>query len=128
MNFPKELKYSKTHEWIRYEGDVAFIGISDYAQHALGDLVFVNLPEPGDELVMGEALGDVESVKAVSDIFSPVSGTVLEINEELLDSPEKINEEPYEAWFVKVGDITETEELLDADAYEALAEEEEANA
>ncbi len=128
MNFPKELKYSKTHEWIRYEGDAAFIGISDYAQHALGDLVFVNLPEPGDELVMGEALGDVESVKAVSDIFSPVSGTVLEINEELLDSPEKINEEPYEAWFVKVGDITETEELLDADAYEALAEEEEANA
>ena len=128
MNFPKELKYSKTHEWIRYEGDTAFIGISDYAQHALGDLVFVNLPEPGDELVMGEALGDVESVKAVSDIFSPVSGTVLEINEELLDSPEKINEEPYEAWFVKVGDITETEELLDADAYEALAEEEEANA
>lgn len=127
MNFPKELKYSKTHEWIRYEGDAAFIGISDYAQHALGDLVFVNLPEPGDELVMGEALGDVESVKAVSDIFSPVSGTVLEINEELLDSPEKINEEPYEAWFVKVGDITETEELLDADAYEALAEEEEAN-
>ena len=118
MNFPKELKYSKTHEWIRYEGDAAFIGISDYAQHALGDLVFVNLPE----------LGDVESVKAVSDIFSPVSGTVLEINEELLDSPEKINEEPYEAWFVKVGDITETEELLDADAYEALAEEEEANA
>ena len=74
MNFPKELKYSKTHEWIRYEGDTAFIGISDYAQHALGDLVFVNLPEPGDELVMGEALGDVESVKAVSDIFSPVSG------------------------------------------------------
>ena len=128
MNFPKELKYSKTHEWIRYEGDAAFIGISDYAQHALGDLVFVNLPEPGDELVMGEALGDVESVKAVSDIFSPVSGTVLEINEELLDSPEKINGEPYEAWFVKVGDITETEELLDADAYEALAEEEEANA
>ena len=128
MNFPKELKYSKTHEWIRYEGDAAFIGISDYAQHALGDLVFVNLPEPGDELVMGEALGDVESVKAVSDIFSPVSGTVLEINEELLDSPEKINEEPYEAWFVKVGDITETEELLDAESYEALAEEEEANA
>ncbi len=128
MNFPKELKYSKTHEWIRYEGDEAFIGISDYAQHALGDLVFVNLPEPGDELVMGEALGDVESVKAVSDIFSPVSGTVVEINEELLDSPEKINEAPYDAWFVKVGDITETEELLDAESYEALAEEEEANA
>lgn len=128
MNFPKELKYSKTHEWIRYEGDEAFIGISDYAQHALGDLVFVNLPEPGDELVMGEALGDVESVKAVSDIFSPVSGTVVEINEELLDSPEKINEAPYDAWFVKVGNITETEELLDAESYEALAEEEEANA
>ena len=120
MNFPKELKYSKTHEWIRYEGDAAFIGISDYAQHALGDLVFVNLPEPGDELVMGEALGDVESVKAVSDIFSPVSGTVLEINEELLDSPEKINEEPYEAWFVKVGEITETEDLMTAEEYEAF--------
>ena len=86
---PKELKYTKTHEWVRYEGDAAFVGISDYAQHALGDLVFVNLPEPGDEVEAGEPFGDVESVKAVSDLFSPVSGEVLEINEELLDALEK---------------------------------------
>ena len=127
MNFPQELKYSKTHEWIRYDGDDAYIGITDFAQHALGDLVFVNLPEPGDEVEAGEPLGDVESVKAVSDIFSPVSGTVEEINEELLDSPEKINEAPYDAWFIKVSGITDTEELLDAAAYEELAKEEEEN-
>jgi len=123
---PKELKYSKSHEWVRYDGDEAYIGISDYAQSSLGDLVFVNLPEIDDQIEMGEAFGDVESVKAVSDIMSPVSGTVLEINEELLDSPELINESPYDAWFIKVGDITETEDLLDADAYDAFVEEEEA--
>ncbi|MBR6503401.1 MAG: glycine cleavage system protein GcvH [Firmicutes bacterium] len=124
---PKELKYTKTHEWVRYEGDAAFVGISDYAQHALGDLVFVNLPEPGDEVEAGEAFGDVESVKAVSDLFSPVTGEVLEINEELLDAPQLINEQPYEAWFIKVGNITGEEELLDAEAYDAFCEEEEGN-
>ena len=124
---PKELKYTKTHEWVRYEGDAAFVGISDYAQHALGDLVFVNLPEPGDEVVAGEPFGDVESVKAVSDLFSPVSGEVLEINEELLDAPQLINEQPYEAWFIKVGGITGEEEMMDAESYDAFCEEEEGN-
>ena len=124
---PKELKYTKTHEWVRYEGDAAFVGISDYAQHALGDLVFVNLPEPGDDVEAGEPFGDVESVKAVSDLFSPVSGEVLEINEELLDAPQLINEQPYEAWFIKVGGITGEEELMDAESYDAFCEEEEGN-
>ncbi|MCC8136694.1 MAG: glycine cleavage system protein GcvH [Clostridiales bacterium] len=124
MNFPKELRYSKSHEWVRIEDGIATIGLTDYAQHELGDLVFVNLPEEGDELTAGEALGDVESVKAVSDVYSPVSGTVLQINEELLDHPELINEAPYDAWFVKVGSLTEEEELLDAADYESFCEEE----
>ncbi len=124
MNFPKELRYSKSHEWVRIEDGIATIGLTDYAQHELGDLVFVNLPEEGDELTAGEALGDVESVKAVSDVYSPVSGTVLQINEELLDHPELINEAPYDAWFVKVGSLTEEEELLDTADYEAFCEEE----
>lgn len=123
---PKELKYSKSHEWVRYEGDDVVIGISDYAQESLGDLVFVNLPEVDDELTVGEALGDVESVKAVSDITSPVSGKVTEINEALLDSPEMINEDPYDAWFVKVTDVQETEDLLSADEYDKFVKEEEA--
>ncbi|MCD8223005.1 MAG: glycine cleavage system protein GcvH [Clostridiales bacterium] len=119
MNFPKELRYSKSHEWVKIEEGIATIGLTDYAQSELGDLVFVNLPEVGDELTAGEALGDVESVKAVSDVYSPVSGTVAEINEELLDHPERINEAPYDAWFVKVENVTDEEELLDAEAYEA---------
>lgn len=126
MNHPNELKYSKSHEWVRSEGDEVVIGISDFAQHSLGDLVFVNLPEEGDEVTMGEAFGDVESVKAVSDIMSPVRGKVTAINEDLLDAPEEINNAPYDAWFIKVGEVTETEELLDADEYEKFAEEEEA--
>ena len=90
-----ELKYSKSHEWVRYEGDEAYIGITDFAQSSMGDLVFVNLPEVDDEIEVGEALGDIESVKAVEDVLSPVSATVLEVNEELLDAPEAINEHPY---------------------------------
>lgn len=124
MNFPTELKYSKDHEWVRMEGNVAVIGISDFAQSELGDVVFVNLPEVGDSTTAGEAFGDVESVKAVSDLVSPVSGTVCEINEELLDVPEKINEDPYGAWMIKVENIGDTEELLDAAAYEKFCEEE----
>jgi glycine cleavage system H protein len=124
MNFPKELKYVKTHEWIRREGETVVIGISDFAQDALGDLVFVNLPEPGDTVTAGEPFADVESVKAVSDIYSPVSGTVAEINEALLDSPELINQSPYDAWFIKVENITEEEEYLDAESYEAFTAEE----
>lgn len=125
MNFPKELKYSKSHEWVKYEEDgTVLIGITDYAQKELGDLVFVNLPEEGDEVTAGEAFGDVESVKAVSDIYSPVTGTVAEINEELLDAPQNINESPYEAWFIRVSDVTDTEEFLDAEEYEAFVKEE----
>ena len=126
MELRAELKYSKSQEWVKEDGDVCVIGLTDYAQSELGDLVFINLPEVGDEVTVGEAFADVESVKAVSDVFSPVSGVVTEINEELLDAPESINETPYDAWFVKVGEVKETEELLDADAYKAFVESEEA--
>ena len=119
MTFKPDLKYTKSHEWLRMDGDVAVIGISDYAQDALGDLVFVNLPQVGDEVTAGEAFGDVESVKAVSDLMSPVTGTVCEINEELLDAPENLNNDPFGAWIIKVENVTDTEELLDAAAYEA---------
>ena len=118
MTINPDLKYSKSHEWVRMDGDVAVIGISDFAQDALGDLVFVNLPQVGDDVTAGEAFGDVESVKAVSDLMSPVTGTVCEINEELLDAPEKINEDPYGAWMIKVENIEATEDLMDAAAYE----------
>ncbi|MGN0421228.1 MAG: glycine cleavage system protein GcvH [Lachnospiraceae bacterium] len=126
MGLREGLLYSKSHEWVKEEGDVAVIGLTDYAQSELGDLVFVNLPEEGDEISVGEAFSDVESVKAVSDVYAPVSGTVCEINEELMDAPEKINEAPYEAWFVKVKDITEKEELLSAEEYKAFVESEQA--
>lgn len=123
MNYPKDLKYVKSHEWIRKEADgMVVIGITDYAQDALGDLVFVNLPEIGDEISLGNPFADVESVKAVSEIFSPVTGYVAEINEELLDSPELINEDPYEAWFIKVERISEEEDYMDAQRYEAYAD------
>jgi glycine cleavage system H protein len=125
MNTPETLKYSKTHEWVKeLDGGVVEIGLTDYAQDALGSLVFVNLPEEGDSVSMGEAFGDVESVKAVSDVFSPVSGTVKEVNEELLDAPETINDAPYDAWLIRVEAVTETEELLDAAAYETLCAQE----
>ena len=118
MNFPSELKYSKSHEWVKMEGDVAVIGITDFAQDALGDLVFVNLPEVGDAVTAEEAFGDVESVKAVSDINSPISGTVCEINEDVLDAPESMNEDPYGAWLIKVNEITDDGDLMDAEEYE----------
>ncbi len=124
MNYPVELKYTASHEWIRYEGDIAVIGISDFAQDALGDVVFVNLPAVGDEVTAGESFGDVESVKAVSDLICPVSGVVCEINEELEDSPENLNEDPYGAWIIKVENISGEEELLTAEAYEALCAQE----
>lgn len=125
MNYPKELCYVKSHEWVKKEDGTVLIGITDYAQDALGDLVFVNLPEVGDEVVMGEAFADVESVKAVSDVYSPVSGVVKEINEALLDHPELINENPYEAWFIRVEQITEEEEYMNAEEYQEFAESEE---
>lgn len=120
MNYPADLKYSKSHEWVKMDGNVAVIGISDFAQDSLGDVVFVNLPQEGDAVSAGEAFGDVESVKAVSDLLCPVSGTVCEVNEELLDAPEKLNGDPYGAWIIKVEGITDQEELLDAAEYEAV--------
>ena len=125
MNYPVELKYSKSHEWVKYEDGAAIIGISDFAQDALGDVVFVNLPAVGDEVTAGEAFGDVESVKAVSDLISPVTGVVCEVNEELEDSPELLNEDCYGAWIIKVEAVTGEEELLAAAAYEAHCAEEE---
>ena len=124
MELREELLYSKSHEWVKEEGEQQVIGLTDYAQSELGDLVFVNLPEEGDELTVGEAFADVESVKAVSDVYAPVAGTVSEINEELLDAPEKINEAPYEAWLVRVKDVTEKEALLSAEEYQAFVESE----
>lgn len=124
MELREELLYSKSHEWVKEEGEEMVIGLTDYAQSELGDLVFVNLPEEGDELTVGEAFADVESVKAVSDVYAPVAGTVSEINEELLDTPEKINEAPYEAWLVRVKDVTEKEALLSAEEYQTFVESE----
>ena len=124
MNFPAELKYTKDHEWIKMEGDIAVIGISDFAQDALGDVVFINLPEVGDTVTAGESFGDVESVKAVSDVNSPVTGVIVAVNEDLADSPENLNSDPYGSWIIKVENITATEELLDAAAYEAFCAEE----
>ena len=124
MNCPETLRYSKSHEWVKMEEGIAVIGLTDYAQSELGDLVFVNLPEVGDTVEAGEVFGDVESVKAVSDVYSPVTGEVTEINEELLDSPELINDNAYEAWFIKVKDVSATEELLTAEEYKAFVESE----
>lgn len=107
MNHPNDLSYSKSHEWVKMDGDTAIIGISDFAQDALGDVVFVNLPAEGDDVTAAEAFGDVESVKAVSDLICPVTGRVVAINEELLDSPELLNSDPYGAWIIKVEGITE---------------------
>lgn len=127
MKIPKELKYSKDHEWVRLEGTKAYIGITDYAQHALGNIVFVELPENGAEMKAGDVIGVVESVKAASDVYSPVSGTVVDINEELTDAPERINEDAYESWItvVELTDKSELNGLLDAEAYEKLCAEEE---
>ena len=124
MNFPTELKYSKSHEWIRTEDGVTVIGISDFAQDALGDVVFINLPAEGDSVTAGESFGDVESVKAVSDIISPVTGVICAVNEALADAPETLNSDPYGAWIIKVKDVDGSEELLDAAAYEAHCAEE----
>ena len=124
MNFPAELKYTRTHEWVKMLDDTtALVGISDFAQDELGDLVFVNLPVVGDPVTKAITLCDVESVKAVSDIISPLTGVVAEVNADLLDTPEKLNEDPYGAWIAKIENITGTEDLLDAAAYEAFTKE-----
>ena len=118
MAVQKGLLYTKDHEWVKEEGGEYVVGITDYAQSELGDLVFVNLPEEGDSVTKGESFSDVESVKAVSDVLSPLTGVVSAINEAVLDAPESINSAPYEAWFVKVKDVTDKEELLSPEEYE----------
>lgn len=121
MEIKKDRLYTQSHEWVLFEDDTtALVGLSDYAQSELGDLVFINLPQVGDQAVRGETFGDVESVKAVSDVFSPVSGVVDAVNEALLDAPEKINQAPYEAWLCRVKDIPDREGLITAEAYEAF--------
>ena len=117
-------KYADSHEWVKLDGDVATIGISDYAQHALGNIVYVDMPEDGDEVNQGEDFGAVESVKAASDLISPVSGEVIEINETLVDNPELLNEDAYANWIIKVrvSDPSELDKLMDAAAYEKLCE------
>ncbi|WP_331487656.1 glycine cleavage system protein GcvH [Anaerocolumna sp. AGMB13025] len=122
----KNLLFTKTHEWVQFlDETTAKVGLTDFAQKELGDLVFVNLPEEGDEVGVEEGFADVESVKAVSNVYSPVTGTVKAINEALLDQPELINTDPYEAWFVEVENITEREELLTEEEYEEFIKEEE---
>jgi glycine cleavage system H protein len=127
MEFPEELKYTEEHEWVMVEGDLVVVGITDFAQDALGDVVFVELPEVGTEVLAGKAFGVVESVKAVSDVYAPVSGTVEEINEELPEAPEILNTSPYgDGWMIKIrlSAPGELDSLMDAAAYQAhLAEE-----
>lgn len=126
MAYPTNLKYTKEHEWLDVQGSTGVIGITDYAQSTLGDIVFVELPKVGDSVTGGKTFGSVESVKAVSDLYSPVSGTVTAINEELNSSPDKINENAHEAWIIKVelSDPSQVGSLLDAAAYEAFIAEE----
>ena len=124
---PAELKYLSTHEWVLIEGDIATVGISDHAQELLGDLVYVELPDTGTAVSAGDSVGVVESVKAASDTYAPVTGEVIEVNEELEDSPDRINDEPYgDGWMYKIRmeDEDEVGDLLDADAYSETIEEE----
>jgi glycine cleavage system H protein len=125
VSVPEELQYTRSHEWVRTEGDTATVGITDYAQDELGDIVFVELPEEGATFDAGDSFGAVESVKAVSDLYTPVGGEVVEVNEALNDSPEKINEDPYgEGWIIKLR-VSDEGNLLSASDYEQFIEEEE---
>ncbi len=123
MNIPQELKYTSEHEWVRLEGDVAYVGITDYAQEQLGDIVFVDIPTVGETLDTNEVFGTIEVVKTVSDLFLPLAGEVLEQNEELEANPELVNQDPYgKGWLIKIkpADVSEMDRLLDAEAYKAI--------
>jgi glycine cleavage system H protein len=126
MAFPADLKYTKEHEWIKIEGNTGTIGITDYAQNSLGDIVFVELPKPGTDITTGKSFGTVESVKAVSDLYAPVSGTVTEVNPDLANAPEKVNTDAHSAWMVKVTlkDPAEANALMSAADYEKFVAEE----
>jgi glycine cleavage system H protein len=126
MAYPANYRYTKEHEWISLDGKIGTIGITDYAQNSLGDIVYVDVPKVGDSVTANNSFGSVESVKAVSDLFSPVSGTVSAVNEDLKTSPDKINEAPHDTWIIKVelADASEFEKLLDSAAYEKFVSEE----
>ena len=126
MNFPNNVKYTEEHEWIRVEGDIAYVGISDYAQEQLGDIVLVDITTEGETLEKGEVFGTIEVVKTISDLFLPVAGEVLEQNEALADNPELVNQDPYgKGWLVKIkpNDANDINDLMDAEAYKALVNE-----
>lgn len=126
MNFPTNVKYTNEHEWIRLEGEEAYVGITDYAQTQLGDIVFVDVPTEGETLEKGETFGSIEVVKTVSDLFLPVGGEILEVNPVLEENPELVNKDPYgEGWIIRIKptDVSEAEELLDAEAYKKLINE-----
>ena len=123
MNFPQNLKYTNEHEWIRVEGDIAYVGITDYEQEQLGDIVFVDIPTVGETLEAGETFGTIEVVKTISDLFLPLAGEILEQNEALEENPELVNKDPYgEGWLIKMkpADVKAAEDLLDAEAYKAV--------
>ncbi len=124
MSNPANLMYTKSHEWVEKTGEGAYkVGLTDHAQHELGDIVFVNLPAAGDALVIGDSFSDVESVKAVADVYSPVTGTVAAVNETLLDEPQMINTNCYDAWLVEASDVSATEEMMTAEQYDAFVAE-----
>lgn len=125
MKIKDDIRYAESHEWVSLDGEIATVGITDYAQHALGDIVYVDMPEVGDEVTAGEEFGAVESVKAASDLYSPVSGEVVEINSELEDEPGLINQDAFANWImkVKVSDPSEIDALLDAESYAKICEE-----
>lgn len=125
MNVPDELRYTKDHEWVKLDGDRARVGVTDYAQDALGDVVYVQVPEVGTAVALGESFSEVESTKSVSDIYAPVTGTIVEVNTDLADSPQRLNDDPYgEGWIavIEISDGSQVSSLLDAAAYRALIE------
>lgn len=125
MKTPKDLFFAESHEWVKFAGDgTALVGISDHAQSKMGDVAFINLCDEGDGFAAGDTLGDIESIKAVSDIYCPVSGIVKRVNDELLDNPALINSKPYESWLVELEDVEQNEELMDAESYDKYCESE----